>query len=178
MTATESVLPEGTTDRIYGVRLKLDGGKITEIETIIVRMGDYILNNPSGLAMSSTDDWETVLAADKQTPRDKLMMIMDKYLTQFPSGACGFASDCTRLEDGGSVGPCVDGSLVTCSMSAGSGTPVLKPRLHVIDVGAGITVGFTMFLGGYTDFHLFKVRDGEVHSVHAVLATASSSGWD
>jgi len=109
MTATESVLPEGTTDRIYGVRLKLDGGKITEIETIIVRMGDYILNNPSGLAMSSTDDWETVLAADKQTPRDKLMMIMDKYLTQFPSGACGFASDCTRLEDGGSVGPCVDG---------------------------------------------------------------------
>ena len=59
------------------------------------------------------------------------------------------------------------------------GTPVLKPRLFVIDVDAGITVGFTVFLGGYDDFHLFKVRDGEVQSVHAVLSnTNSMTGWD
>jgi hypothetical protein len=35
-----------------------------------------------------------------------------------------------------------------------------------------------MFAGTYTDFHLFKVRGGEVHGVHAVLASADSSGWD
>ena len=50
-------------------------------------------------------------------------------------------------------------------------------RLSVIDVDAGIGVGFTMFQGKYTDFHMFKVRGGEVHGVHAVLAEAAQSGW-
>jgi hypothetical protein len=175
--ATESVLPEMTTDRIFGVRLKLVDQKITEIETIIVRSGDYILNNPSGLAGSSKDDWETLLPADMQSTRDKLQSLMDNYLTKFPSGACNFASDCVRLEDGGSVGTCVDGSLVKCDPNAMASAAGMKARLHVLDVEAGISVGFTMFAGTYTDFHLFKVRGGEVHSVHAVLAKASSSGW-
>ena len=29
----------------------------------------------------------------------------------------------------------------------------------------------------YTDFHMFKVRGGEVHGVHAVLAEADQLGW-
>lgn len=56
---------------------------------------------------------------------------------------------------------------------------VLKPRAYVIDVDAGIVVGFTVFLGGYDDLHLFKVRTGEVQAVHAVLTqTNSMTGWD
>jgi hypothetical protein len=178
MTATESVIPDGTMDRVYGVRLKLDAeGKISEIEALLVL--DYILIMPQGLVNSKSDDWETVLPPDKQTSRDKLQAVMDKYLKEFPSGACGFASSCTRLEDGGSVGTCVDGSLVTCNMNGRPGAEVLKPRLHVIDVEAGISVGFTIFLGGYDDFHLFKVRDGQVTSVHAVLTqTSSKTGWE
>jgi hypothetical protein len=54
----------------------------------------------------------------------------------------------------------------------------MTARLHVVDVEAGISVGFTMFTGTYTDFHMFKVRSGLVHGVHAVLASASSSGWN
>ena len=34
-----------------------------------------------------------------------------------------------------------------------------------------------LFQGQYTDFHMFKVRNGEVHGVHAVLAKASGPGW-
>jgi hypothetical protein len=34
-----------------------------------------------------------------------------------------------------------------------------------------------MFAGTYTDFHMFKVRGGQVHGVHATLAKASMSGW-
>jgi hypothetical protein len=59
-----------------------------------------------------------------------------------------------------------------------AGAAGMKARLHVIDAEAGISVGFTMFAGTYTDFHLFKVRMGMVHGVHACLAKASSSGWD
>jgi hypothetical protein len=174
---TESVLPEGTTDRIFGVRLKLVNQQITEIETIIVRQNDYILNMPAGLSGSKGDDWETPLPPDQQMKREDLQKLMDDYFTKFPAGACHFASDCKRLEDGGSVGACMDGSVVTCNPNAMASPGGMKARLHVIDVDAGITVGFTMFAGQYTDFHLFKVRMGEVHGVHAVLAKASSPGW-
>jgi hypothetical protein len=177
-TATESVIPDGSTDRVYGVRLKLDAdGKISEIEAILVT--DYILIMPAGLVGSKDDDWETVLPADQQLPRDQMQAVMDKYLKEFPSGACGFASSCKRLEDGGSVGACVDGSLVTCNMMERPEMNVLKPLNHVIDVQAGIVVGFTVFLGGYDDFHLFKMRDAEVQSVHAVLTqTDGKTGWE
>jgi hypothetical protein len=175
---TESVMEEGGADRIYGVRLKLTSQKLTEIEAIIVRQGDYILNKPSGLSATASDDWETLLPVDQQTPRDKLESLMEVYFTRFPNGACNFASDCIRIEDGGSVGGCT-GSGVTCAMSASGGG--LKGRLYVLDLEAGISVGFTMFIGGYTDFHLFKVRSGEVHGVHAVLAKSAdgkTSGWE
>lgn len=175
---TESVLPEGTTDRIFGLRLALVDRKITEIETIVVRDGDYILNNPAGLAASVSDDWETALPVDQQPNRDDLQGFMDTYFEHFPAGACNFASDCMRLEDGGSVGACEDGAIVTCNPNATSGAASMKARLHVLDTVAGISVGFTMFAGTYTDFHMFKVRGGMVHGVHACLAAASSSGWD
>ena len=110
MSVTESVISDGTMDRVYGVRLKLDDdGNISEISRDFFVL-DYILIEPSGLVNSMNDDWETVLPPDKQMPRDKLQAVMNRYLVDFPSGACGFSSSCTRLEDGGSVGTCVDGS--------------------------------------------------------------------
>ena len=63
------------------------------------------------------------------------------------------------------------------------GSRSMTPRLYVLDVEAGIAVGFTMFTGRtipgtYSDFHMFKYRDGNVHGIHATLATADQSGWD
>ena len=54
----------------------------------------------------------------------------------------------------------------------------MRTRVAVLDVDAGIAVGYTMFAGAYSDFHMFKVRGGQVHGVHAVLAAADGSGWD
>jgi hypothetical protein len=54
----------------------------------------------------------------------------------------------------------------------------MTPRLFVIDVEAGIAAGFVMFAGSYTDFHMFKVSGGQVRGVHAILASATSSGWN
>jgi hypothetical protein len=174
---TESVIADSGGDLIYGLRLKVEAKKITEIEAIPVHSGDYIIVNPQGLASTSADDWETVLPADQRATRDELQAFIDTYFTQFPNGACNFASDCKRVEDGGTIPGSCTGLGVGCS-DGGSSQSTMKARLHVIDVEAGITVGFTMFAGRYTDFHLFKVRAGQVHGVHAILASASSSGWD
>jgi hypothetical protein len=86
-----------------------------------------------------------------------------------------FASDCERFENGFTPGKCMLG--LSCSMSMQMSRTGMKNRLSVLDVEAGIAVGFTMFQGRYTDFHMFKVRGGEVHGVHAVLAEADQSGW-
>jgi hypothetical protein len=173
---TESVIGDSGGDLVYGLRLALVNGKITEIETIPVHSGQYITDSPQGLAGTSSDDWETVLPAAQQGTRADLQSLMDVYFSRFPNGACNFASDCTRVEDGQSVGGCT-GSGIACADS-GSGVSTMTARLHVIDVEAGISIGFTMFAGTYTDFHMFKVRGGQVHGVHAILASASSSGWN
>jgi hypothetical protein len=174
MSVTESVVAEKSADIVFGLRLKLAGSQIAEVETIVVRSGDYF-SNPSALTKSASDDWETPLQASAQPTRDALKKIVDVYFTQFPAGACDFASDCKRLENGFSPGGCSLG--LSCSSSGSQGRSAMTPRLHVLDVEAGIAVGFTMFAGTYTDFHMFKVRDGEVHGVHAILAGASTSGW-
>jgi hypothetical protein len=174
---TESVIPDSGSDIVYGLRLKLVNQQITEIETIPVHSGQYIIISAQGLASSSSDDWETVLPAAQRSTRDQLQALMDTYFTRFPNGACNFASDCLRMEDGSSAAGSCTGSGVGCT-DGGSGMATMTARLHVIDVEAGISVGFTMFAGMYTDFHMFKVRGGLVHGVHAVLASASSSGWN
>jgi hypothetical protein len=174
---TESVIADSSGDLVYGLRLKLDNQKITELETIPVHNGDYVIVNPQGLAATASDDWETVLPVDQHASRDDLQAFIDTYFTQFPNGACNFAADCKRVEDGGTIPGSCTGLGVGCS-DAGSSRMTMKARIHVIDVEAGITVGFTMFAGTYTDFHMFKVRDGQVHGVHALLAKATSSGWD
>lgn len=174
MSVTESVVTEKSADVVFGLRLRLAASQIAEVETIVVRSGDY-LSNPSALVQTASDDWETPLQPSAQPTRDVLKKIVDVYFTQFPSGACDFASDCKRLENGFSPGGCAFG--LNCSSSGGQGRSAMTPRLHVLDVEAGIAVGFTMFAGTYTDFHMFKYREGEVHGVHAILARASTSGW-
>ena len=54
----------------------------------------------------------------------------------------------------------------------------MTPRTYVLDVEAGIAVGFVMWVGGWTDFHMFKVRDGNIVAVHANLFASNTSGWD
>ncbi len=171
---TEAVVTEGSTDIVLGVRIGVVAGKVTELETIVVRQGDYF-SNPSALAASASDDWETVLAADQRPTSDVLQEIVEKYFKQFPGGACNFASDCKRLENGFSPGGCTAG--LSCSTSTSPGSSSMTPRLYLYDLDAGIAVGFVLFAGAYTDFHMFKVRGGQVHGVHATLAKASSTGW-
>lgn len=171
---TESVITENGTDIVLGVRLKLTDLKVGELETIVVRKGDY-LSNPAALIATASDDWETPLPTAQRASRAELEGFVDRYLTRFPAGGCKFANACKRYENGFSPGNCSIG--LSCSTAPEPPKTGMPNRLMVIDVEAGIGVGFTMFQGRYTDFHMFKVRGGEVVSVHAVLAKANKSGW-
>jgi hypothetical protein len=175
---TESVIAEGSTDIILGLRLKLESDKITEIEAIIVRStADYFVANVAGMVNTKNDDWETAVPADKRPTRETLQHIAELYFANFPAGACNFsqANDCMRVEDGTAMN-C--NAMMSCGGDQAENPPVMKLRLAVLDVDASITLGFTMFSGQYSDFHLFRYRDGQITRVHAILASAKSSGWD
>jgi hypothetical protein len=52
------------------------------------------------------------------------------------------------------------------------------PRRFLVDVESGTVVAYVHFAGGLPDFHMFKMRNGKVHLVHAVIGSASKSmGW-
>ncbi|HZZ82035.1 MAG TPA: hypothetical protein VFE62_26280 [Gemmataceae bacterium] len=176
--STESVIPNGTppTDTVYGFRLKLQGQEITEIETIWVDPQTGWFPNPQGFLSTADDDWETELPPDQRPTRERLQFLVDKYFRQFGTGGCDFGDGCTRFENGFML-PCT--AAVSCDPTDPPKTGgVMVPRLYILDVEAGIGVGFVMFAGVYTDFHMFKVRNDKVMGVHAVLASATSSGWD
>lgn len=179
MAACQAVISDGTTDIPVALRLKLQSQEITEIESIAARAGDYpaVASNPGALAASDdTVNWERAVPAAERATREELTGWMTKYFTQFPAGVCNTSSGCIRLENGGGSFSCAAGA--SCSAAAGSARAVLNPRLVMADVETGIGVGFTLFTGGYADMHMFKMRDGQVQAVSAILAKAESSGWD
>jgi hypothetical protein len=179
MAASEAVVPDGATDVPIALRLRLQNEKLTEVETIVARAGDYPAVDADPAALAASNDvvkWEQTVPMDQRAKREELTGWMEKYFERFPAGVCNTSSDCKRMENGGGSFMCSAGA--SCAAGPGSGQPVLNPRLVMADVEAGIGVGFTIFTGGYIDMHLFKMHGAEVHAVSAILANGASSGWE
>ena len=178
MTASHAVVPDGNMDIPLALRLRLSGGMLTEAEHIAIHQGDYSVASNTN-AMISADmsvHWDDPVPEDQQNSYEELTQWMDKYYRAFPQGVCNTATGCKRLENGGGSFDCSTGA--GCMAGDPTGSPKLNPRLILADDERGIGVGFTMFTGGYTDMHMFKMYGGKVYAVHAILGSAGSSGWD
>lgn len=173
-TVTQAVVPDGTTDIPLAVRLKLEAQNITEIQTIAVRDGDYIVASNTKNMIALTP-WGDSVPQDQRQTRDDLEKWIDKYFRMFPMGVCAISDDCKRMENGFTL-MCSAGA--SCSSAEPSGNGVMKAQIILSDVEAGMAAGFTMFTGQYSDVHMVKYTGGMVHGVHTVLAKASSSGWN
>jgi hypothetical protein len=181
---SESVVPDGTQDIPFGLRLKLEAQQITEVETIAVRPGDYKVfgrdfpsNTGAIIASADTVKWAEVVPEAMRTPRAEIEGWINKYFKMFPRGGCNLASNCQRLENGGGDFTC-EAALTCAEGEPGPGAAAMTPRLIVVDEQTGIGVGFVMFQG-HTDFHMIKVRGGQIYAVHAILAAASGGpGWE
>jgi hypothetical protein len=180
-TASEAVVPEGSTDLPVALRLKFVAQKITEIETIAVRAGDYKVSGsnfpskPDAIIMSdATVMWEaSVPDAMRNTPME-MNAWMTKYFKAFPAGVCNPDTNCKRLENGNSPGGCSLGASCQAGDPAGN---VIKSHAVFSDAETGIGVGFDFFMGN-ADMHMFKMYGGKVYAVHAVLGAATSTGWN
>jgi hypothetical protein len=187
-------LPEEGTVRpiLFANRLKVENGKITEIETIIARERDFAFSVEKELE-TKDQDWDTILPPEKRASRKALAEAADNYFALFAEGSTvsvPFAEVCDRWENGFmTTGRDHDCSPVTFRKRMGNSINH-GPRRVWVDTEKGISIAFMMFGGGATanaenptgsglvDCHMFRMRDGKVDLIHAIVGPrAKSMGW-
>jgi hypothetical protein len=178
-----AVIPEGNTDLPVAIRIKLEAGEMSEIETIVVRPGDYtadfaVDSNPAAIiAIADEVGWHDVVPEGERNTREELISWINKYFRFFPMGVCNVTGDCTRLENGGGNFNCGAGASCTPG-DPGPNDAALTPRLMFADVERGIVVGITI-LYDHLDMHMAKMYGGNVYAVQTILGdTGGESGWD
>jgi len=191
LSGTKPLSAEGTVRPIlFGVRLRVEGGRISEIESIIAREREFAFDADGALA-TKDQDWETVLPLEERSSRLAMVAAADDYFGMFaaaPVVRTPFASPCDRWENGmfatagGTALPGEDGK--AAQMKAHDCSPkglVISnhgPRRFLVDVEAGLVVAFVHFAGSLPDFHVFKMRNGKVERINAVVGPRSASmGW-
>jgi hypothetical protein len=186
-------LPEAGTSRpiMFGVRLKVENEKISEIETIIARESEFAFNADGQLA-TKDQDWEGILPPEERSSRLAMIAAANDYFDMFaaePKVHTPFASVCDRWENGlqttvsgmetleGADGKKVEMRAHDCSPK-GLVISNHGPRRFLVDVEAGVVVAFVHFASGLPDFHVFKMRNGKVDLINAVIGAGSPSmGW-
>ncbi len=186
-------LPAEGTPRpiLFGVRLRVENAKISEIETIIARESEFAFNADGQLA-TKDQDWESILPPEERSSRLAMIAAANDYYDMFaaePPVRTPFASVCDRWENGlqttaGGMFTLAGEDGKKAEMKAHDCTPkglVIKnhgPRRFLVDVEAGTVVAFVHFAGGLPDFHVFKMRNGKVELINAVIGAGSPTmGW-
>ncbi len=186
--AAQAVVPEGSVDLPIAVRIKVEAAEITEIETVVVRQGDYtadfaVDNDPDEIIeIAPSIGWHDPVPESERATYEELVAWIDKYFRMFPNGVCNVTDECQRRENGGGDFSCSSGA--QCSPGAPDpNDATLTPRVILADVERGIAIGLTNFeyfgSDGHLDMHMIKMSGGEVHAVQAILRdTDGQSGWE
>lgn len=185
--AAQAVIPEGGMDLPVAIRILVEDGELTEIETIVVRPGDYtasfaVDSNPAAIiSIADSIGWHDEVPEGERASREDLIGWVENYFRGFPNGVCDTTSACKRLENGGGDFACSTGG-GACDRN---GSGAFDPRVVIADEERGIAAGFTIFdfmTTGHLDMHMIKMTGSSTHEVHAVQAilrnTDGVSGWE
>lgn len=171
-TVTEAVTDEtidgNQTLAVMAVRLKVEQGKVSEIETIVTREAEEKrFYNPKALLETKDQDWTTPLPQGKRLTREYMNDGANKYFDAFsnnPPADPPFAAQCDRWEGGTHTTPTHN-----CSPKGLVLTHTHR-RFPVTDLELGITAGFINFNQTLPDVHIFKYNaDGKIELINAVF---------
>ncbi len=171
---SHGVIDNGGTATIIGVRLKVEGAKISEVESYVVDPSNGFFPTPEGVKKDGGADWEGILPPAERSTRDVLSAAADAYFDLFSDSSTmvPFGTPCDRFENGFQT------TRGQCSTGIPGGVTITNRRYVIADLEAGIAVGFVRF-GSLLDFHMFKVKSGKIMGIHALVGpSARSSGWE
>ncbi len=171
---------------IYGARLKIENEKISEIEAFIARETEFAFN-AQGVLATKDQNWESPLPLEERSSRLAMIAAADDYFDMFakvPKVRTPFAYPCDRWENGFQTTVKQPGSPAPADMVEHNCSPKgleitnHGPRRFLVDVETGTVVAYVHFAGALPDFHMFKMRNGQVYLIQAVVGAASKSmGW-
>lgn len=187
-THTQTIIDENGKSMLYGVRLKVDKDKISEIEAVVVR-GKEVLD-VKAILDTKDQDWESILPPEQRSSRLAMMAAADDYFELFVKeqkqkvSELPYAKICDRWENGaqttkGGTNQGVTMPAHNCSPK-GFADMTHGPRRFLVDVETGIVVAYTLFDNVWPDFHMFKMRNGQVDWIQAYFEYGKkykSIGW-
>jgi hypothetical protein len=187
-THTQAIIEEGGKPILYGVRLKIDKKKISEIEAIVIR-GEQVLD-AKAILETKDQDWEDILPPEQRSSRLAMMAAADDYFELFVKeqkrkvSILPFAGTCDRWENGmqttkGGTNQGVEMPAHNCS-PVGFADMTHGPRRFLVDEEAGTVVAYTLFNKVWPDFHMFRMRNGKVEWIQAYFEYSKkyeSIGW-
>lgn len=187
-THTQTIIDENGKSMLYGVRLKVDKEEISEIEAIVVR-GKEVLD-VKAILDTKDQDWEGILPPEQRSSRLAMMAAADDYFELFVKeqkpkvSELPFGKICDRWENGmqttkGGTNQGVTMPAHSCSPK-GFADMTHGPRRFLVDVETGIVVAYTLFNNVWPDFHMFKMRNGQVDWIQAYFEYGKkyeSIGW-
>lgn len=187
-THTQAIIDENGKPMLYGVRLKVDSEKISEIEAIVAR-GKEVLD-VKAILDTKDQDWEGVLPPEQRSSRLAMMAAADDYFELFVQkqkpkvSELSYSKVCDRWENGmqttkGGTNQGVAMPAHNCSPK-GFSDMTHSPRRFLVDEETGVVVAYTLFNNVWPDFHMFKMRNGYVELIQAYFEygkTYDSIGW-
>jgi hypothetical protein len=180
-TFTEVIVTDKANPYVLGTRMRVNHGKIAEIEIVWETTGYWLFNADLYLKYSSAEKWDPI-PVDKRDTRGTLVSAAGAYLDAFLEGKMDLVPwgyPCQRIEGGAYTGKGVPED--TCAVGVPSGVNIANRRF-VVDETVGSAVVFCTFGAGSPtggsgapDTHLFRVENGKLRFVHTLTHLLQAS---
>ena len=170
-TFTEVIATEGGQPYVLGTRLKVEDGKISEIDSLVTKQGDWLFNADNYLKYSKAEDWR-ILNANERIDRQSLINAGNAYFDHFSDKTIlvPFGTPCARLEGGAYTAKIFDDPNATCNIGFPEDKLPILNRSYVVDVDMGTVNIFCRFGNppGAPDSHTFRLVNGKLRYVHTL----------
>lgn len=170
-TFSEVIVTQSRPQYVIGTRLSVDRGKITRIDSLVSKKGDWLFNANAYLKYSSQEDWSPPPLQARSSMQELinaansyLDLFSDKFV-QTPRG-----TPCARLEGGAYTNRKGDPH-ATCEVGIPPGVLYIVNRDYVVDVKQGVINVFCRFgnsATGMPDSHTFRIVGGRLRNVHTI----------
>lgn len=167
-TFTEIIVTDPSHPYVIGTRLRVNHGKIAEIEMLVTQKGDWLFNADNYMKWSPNENWGEI-PPDQRDTRDTLVSAANAYLDAFlekKTDLVPWGYPCERTEGGLRTGKGLPTD--TCEVGVPAGVNIVDRRF-IVDPTIGAVVAFCRFgITGLPDTHLFRVEHGKLRYVHTL----------
>ena len=181
-TFTEVIVTEGKHQYVIGTRLTVDGGNISEVDSLVTDKEDWLFNADDYLKYSKAEDWP-VLPLDDRISRQELIDAANQYFDFIfldKGVRPPWGSPCARLEGGAYTNEKMEDK-DTCQIPAPLGEMFVSNRTFVVDEERGAVNIFCLFEDnalGMPDSHTFRLVKGQYQNIHTLSVNLSGKTVD